>query len=84
MYDLLIKNGRVIDPAQQLDDQLDVAINGDKITCFSENISSTESDQVINAQGKIVTPGLIDSHCHVYNKQDPPGTNPTPLESIRE
>ncbi|MCK4786657.1 MAG: amidohydrolase/deacetylase family metallohydrolase [Desulfobacteraceae bacterium] len=76
MYDLLIKNGRVIDPAQQLDDRLDIAINGDKIACLFENISPTESNQVINAQGKIVTPGLIDSHCHVYSKQDPPGTEP--------
>ena len=76
MYDLLIKSGRVIDPAQQLDGQLDIAINGDKIVCLSENILPTESYQVINAQGKIVTPGLIDSHCHVYSKQDPPGTEP--------
>ncbi len=76
MYDLLIKSGRVIDPAQQLDDQLDVAINGDKIACLSKNISPAESSRVINAQGKIVTPGLIDSHCHVYSKQDPPGTEP--------
>jgi dihydroorotase len=76
MYDLLIKNGRVIDPAQQLDGQFDIAINGDRIACLSENISPAESNQVINAQGKIATPGLIDSHCHVYSKQDPPGTEP--------
>jgi len=76
MYDLLIKSGRVIDPAQKLDGQMDIAINGDKIACLSENISPTESNQVINAQGKIITPGLIDSHCHVYSKQDPPGTEP--------
>lgn len=76
MYDLLIKSGRIIDPAQQLDAQLDIAINGDKIACLSENISPAESNQVINAQGKIVTPGLIDSHCHVYSKQEPPGTEP--------
>ena len=76
MYDLLIKGGRVIDPVQQLDDLLDIAVNGDKISHVSRNILPTESNQVINAQGKIVTPGLIDSHCHVYNKQDPPGTEP--------
>lgn len=76
MYDLLIKSGRVIDPAQNIDDQLDVAINGDKIACLAKNISPKESKQVIDARDKIVTPGLIDSHCHVYSKQDPPGTEP--------
>ncbi len=76
MYDLLIKDGRVIDPAQKLDDQLDIAINGDKITCVSKTISPTESSRVIDAKGKIVTPGLIDSHCHVYSKQNPPGAEP--------
>ena len=50
---------------------MDIAINGDKIVYLSENISPTESNRVINAQGKIITPGLIDSHCHVCNKQDP-------------
>jgi dihydroorotase len=76
MHDLLIKSGRVIDPAQKLDDQLDIAIDGDKISRLSENISPTESNRIIDAQGKIVVPGLIDSHCHVYSKQDPPGTEP--------
>jgi dihydroorotase len=76
MYDLLIKGGRVIDPAQQLDGQLDIATSGDKIANLSESISPTDSMQVIDARGKIVTPGLIDSHCHVYSKQDPPGTEP--------
>jgi dihydroorotase len=76
MYDILIKSGRVIDPAQKLDDQLDVAINGDKIARLSANISPKECHRVINARGKIVTPGLIDSHCHVYSKQDPPGAEP--------
>jgi dihydroorotase len=76
MYDILIKGGRVIDPAQKLAGQLDVAINGDRITRLSEDISPKESKQVINAQGKIVTPGLIDSHCHVYSKMEPPGAEP--------
>ena len=76
MYDLLIKSGRVIDPAQKLDGQMDIAINGDKIACLSKNISPTESKQIIDAQGKFITPGLIDSHCHVYSKQDPPGAEP--------
>ena len=67
MYDLLIKGGRVIDPAQNIDDKLDVAISGDKIATLAKDIPSQESRKVVDAKGKIVTPGLIDVHCHVYD-----------------
>jgi len=67
MYDLLIKSGRVIDPAQNIDDKLDVAISGDKIATVARDIPSTESKQVVDASDKIVTPGLIDVHCHVFD-----------------
>jgi dihydroorotase len=66
MYDLLIKGGRVIDPAQDIDDMLDIGINGDKIAALAKDIPPQESRKVIDAMGKIVTPGLIDMHCHVY------------------
>jgi len=65
MYDLLIKGGRVIDPAQDIDDKLDIAINGDKIAAVAKDIPPAESKKLIQASGKIVTPGLIDLHCHV-------------------
>jgi len=67
MYDVLIKGGRVIDPAQNLDGALDVAINGDKIAAVSKDIPPQEGKQVIDAKGKLVTPGLIDVHCHVFD-----------------
>ena len=67
MYDLLIKGGRVIDPAQNIDDKLDVAISGDKIAKVAKDISLQESQRVVNARDKIVTSGLIDIHCHVYD-----------------
>ena len=76
MYDLLIKNGRIIDPAQKIDGKLDVAISGNKIVKISENIFPSSSKETIDASGKIVTPGLIDSHCHVYKKMDPEGAQP--------
>jgi len=63
----LVKNGRVIDPAQKLDDKLDIAISKGKIVKVAKGIPSRESKQVIDAGGKIVTPGLIDVHCHVYD-----------------
>ena len=56
MYDLVVKGGRVIDPAQKIDDKLDIAISGDKIATVSKNIPSQESRQVVDATDKIVTP----------------------------
>ncbi len=64
MYDLLIKDGRVIDPAQNIDDKLDIAINGNKIAAVAKDIPSQEGQRVVDARDKIVTPGLIDIHCH--------------------
>jgi len=65
MYDLLIKGGGVIDPSQNLDDTLDIAITGDKISAVAKGIATQKSKQVIDAGDKIVTPGIIDLHCHV-------------------
>ncbi len=65
MYDILIKGGRVIDPAQNIDSQMDVAVNGEKIAAVSRNIPAKEGKKVIDAKGMVVTPGLIDVHAHV-------------------
>ncbi|MEW6671975.1 MAG: amidohydrolase/deacetylase family metallohydrolase [Thermodesulfobacteriota bacterium] len=66
-HDLLIKGGRVIDPAQSLDGVMDVAVSNGKIAGVMPNIPPDPGGQVINAAGKIVTPGLIDMHAHVYH-----------------
>ena len=76
MYDLLIKSGRVIDPAQNIDDKLDIAINGDKIAKVAKDIPSGESRRVVDAKDRIVTPGLIDIHCHVYDSISKIGVKP--------
>ncbi|MFC1939676.1 amidohydrolase/deacetylase family metallohydrolase [Chloroflexota bacterium] len=65
MYNLLIKGGRVIDPAQNIDDTLDVAIINDKVAILDKDIPPQKGQKVIDAKEKIVTPGLIDLHCHV-------------------
>ena len=67
MYDLIIKGGRVIDPAQKIDGRLDIGVNGETIAALGKDIPSSGGRQVIDAAGKIVTPGLIDMHCHVYS-----------------
>jgi dihydroorotase len=65
-YDLLIAGGRVIDPAQKLSAERDIAIVGGKIARVAANIPPSQARQVYDAKGKIVTPGLIDMHTHVY------------------
>ena len=65
-YDLLIAGGHVIDPAQNLSAERDVAIAGGRIARVAANIPANQARQVFDAKGKIVTPGLIDLHTHVY------------------
>lgn len=67
MYDLLIKGGRVIDPSCNIDEKLDIATKGDRIAIVARDIQPQHSKQVIDASDKLVTPGLIDLHCHVYD-----------------
>ena len=76
MYDLLIKGGRVIDPSQRIDGVMDVAVSGAKIAAIESNIDPKGIARVIDATGRIVTPGLIDVHTHVYDGFLNNGANP--------
>jgi len=66
-YDLVIRGGRVIDPAQSLDGVLDVGIARGRVVRVAANLPVEGVRQVIRAEGKIVTPGLLDLHVHVYD-----------------
>lgn len=70
-YDLLIKGGTVIDPGQNLHTALDVAVRNGKILQLSPDIPAARARSVVSAKGKIVTPGLIDSHVHVFESMGP-------------
>ena len=72
-YDLLVKGGRVVDPAQDLSAPRDVAITGNRVSRVAENIPPTEALHVLDARGKIVTPDWIDIHVHVYDGVAPLG-----------
>ena len=65
-WDLVIKNGTVIDPSQGLHAKRDIAISGGKIRAVDTYISDGDTHDVIEADGLIVTPGLVDLHVHVW------------------
>ena len=64
--DLLIKGGRVIDPGQNIDRIADVAFKDGVVAGIDDDISPDNAKALIDAEGRIVTPGLIDLHTHVY------------------
>jgi dihydroorotase len=65
-YDVLLKGGTVIDPAQQLRNQQDIAITDGKIVAIERDIPANQATQTVFVAGKYVTPGLVDIHAHVY------------------
>jgi dihydroorotase len=65
-FDLLLRGGRVIDPAAGVDGLMDVAIRNGKIAAIQTDILPTSAREIIDVAGKIVLPGLIDTHAHVY------------------
>jgi dihydroorotase len=73
--DLLIKGGTVVDPSQNLHALLDVAVQDGKIIQVAPDIPADGSRNVLSAKGKIVTPGLIDPHVHIFEGVGPTGVN---------
>ncbi len=65
-YDIILKGGHVIDPGNQIDDILDVAIAEGRIAMVAENIPNEHGRKIINVRGLYVVPGLIDPHTHVF------------------
>lgn len=61
---ILIKNGRLVNPATNTDEIMDVAIENGKILKVGKEIEENGFEKVIDASGKIVAPGLIDVHVH--------------------
>jgi dihydroorotase len=70
-YDIVIKGGHVIDPKNNIDEIMDIAINKGSIILVSKNIDPKEGIQVVDAKGMYVTPGLIDIHTHDFYGTEP-------------
>ncbi len=64
MFDILLKDGLLIDPSQGIHKVGSVAIQDSKIVAVGEDTFETEAEKVFNMEGKIIAPGLIDIHCH--------------------
>jgi len=61
---ILIKDGRVVDPANKIDAVLDILIEDNKIARIARDIK-TQADSIIDATGKIIAPGIVDMHVHL-------------------
>jgi len=70
MYQIILKGGHLIDPANNRDGKFDIAVSDNKIKLIQESITAS-AEKTIDVSGYIVTPGLIDCHCHIYPKFPP-------------
>lgn len=77
MTSLLLKGGTVYDSSQGIKAQrLDIAVRDAKIVELAANIEPKDFDEVIDVTNKIVAPGLIDLHCHVFHGFNSSGVHP--------
>src|SRR5215510_11927356 len=76
MYDLLLKGGTVVDPSAGLHGVHDIAVQDGKIAQIAPTIPREEASRVIEIGGKLVTPGLIDLHAHVFEGFNRTGVHP--------
>ncbi|MFN7923520.1 MAG: amidohydrolase/deacetylase family metallohydrolase [Bryobacteraceae bacterium] len=72
-YDIVLRGGHVVDPAQGISGIRDVAVKNGKIAKVAPSIPESDGVQNMDARGMIVTPGLIDIHVHVYDGVAPLG-----------
>jgi len=76
MYEIVVKNGLLIDPAQGIHERKDIAIADGKVAAVEPTIDGAQARRVIDAEGLIVTPGLIDLHVHVCHHIAPIAVDP--------
>src|ERR1700680_4725087 len=65
-YDLLLRGGHVICPASKINGVMGVAIRDGKIAAVQKDILPSSAKEVVDVHGRLVLPGMIDTHAHVY------------------
>jgi dihydroorotase len=76
MYDVLLRGGTVVDPSQGLNARRDVAVEAGRIAAVAPELQADSAKRVVDVAGKLVTPGLIDLHAHVFDAVSPNGVEP--------
>jgi dihydroorotase len=79
MHELLLTGGRVIDPARGVDEAADVAFAGGRVAEIGTDLSAVGAREVRDVRGRLVVPGLIDLHTHVYWGGTSAGVDPEAL-----
>jgi dihydroorotase len=74
-YDLLIRDGEVVDPGAGLRGLMDVGIAGGKIVEVAAGLREEDARRTISAKNRFVTPGLVDVHAHVFVNSSDMGEN---------
>ncbi len=74
-YDMVLKGGTLLDPAQNINDRRDIAFKDGRVAAVAERIDPSQAAQVVDVTGKLVTPGLIDLHGHFYHGGGPASTD---------
>jgi dihydroorotase len=78
-FDLLLAGGTVLNPATDLNQQLDVGVTGGRISAIQSKLPSEHAKKILDARDHYVTPGLIDFHVHSYWGVNPYGFNADPI-----
>jgi dihydroorotase len=64
LYDLVVRNGLLLDPSHDINEERDVAVQHGRVSAVEPRISESQATRVLDAAGMIVTPGLVDIHTH--------------------
>jgi len=69
-YDLVVRGGEVLDPSQNLRGRRDIGIRNAAIVALEPEIPATRGHQTLDAKGRLVLPGLVDFHAHMFPGSD--------------